>query len=107
MDHGVEAVESNKSQIGFWRVLFPIEAVRLKHGNVKNNKYSRFPLIRDVAKKCLLMIGFRKPTIKNVKEQSQFFDKMLSKIAEIAIQSGVSPSEVFFKKGCRHREVAP
>ncbi len=99
MEHGVEPVMSDADQIGFWRLLFPVEAVRSKRGLGTSKPYRQDWKFRRWAGRVLRRI--RKV---ESGDQVSEIDKIQSNetllpMTEIAIQSGVSPSEVFFKKG--------
>lgn len=101
MDHGVEPVKTTAGQIGFWRLLFPIEAMRSKRVGVYDKANSKSSSLRRWIGGLLRQIRGNTSTnvLLNTEPQELLVDRELAPIAEIAIQSGVSPSEVFYKKG--------
>jgi SAM-dependent methyltransferase len=98
VDHGVEAVKSAPGQVGFWRMLFPIETIRSERGDGATPRRKR-SVLRRVASKLLGRNADAVAAAKAAAEHSILGDAQLAPLAELAIESGVSPSEVFYKKG--------
>jgi SAM-dependent methyltransferase len=101
MDHGVEPVRTSVGQIGFWRILFPIEAMRSKKLGTYGKPNNKSSILRRWAGWGLRQIrgGASMKKVADTNPQMLLLDPVLAPMAEIAIQSGVSPSEVFYKKG--------
>lgn len=96
MDHGVATVHTSNTQIGFWRILFPIEPIRTMRFKNHTRRYTKSWILQMLIRKLFRKIKQKSHSLKNVNPP---FSDSLESMAEIAIQSGISPSEVFYKKG--------
>jgi SAM-dependent methyltransferase len=102
MDHGVEAVKSAPGQVGFWRMLFPIETIRSdRPGSGTGKPQKKVSALRRLASRLRRQLPAAAPGARGAEaeQQSIMSDPQLASLAEIAIESGCAPSEVFFKKG--------
>lgn len=100
--HGVAPVTTAGDQIGFWRMLFPIESIRVQRAQGSDGRsLHRIARWRSTASKVLRSVTGRNaaPVKTPGADKSVLEDAELVPIAQAAIDCGVSPSEVFYRKG--------
>jgi SAM-dependent methyltransferase len=96
-EHGVEAVTSSAEQQGFWRILFPIESIRVGD-SASGGADQHSSALRRLARVFHRAAPVAEPPAA-VSTPPTLDDPQLRRLAEIAVDSGCAPSDVFYPKG--------
>lgn len=93
-EHGVGPVSTSAGQRGFWRLLFPIEALTVPASAAGVVRGALARLVRQGLNRVRGSVRAAAPSAASTLE-----DPELRALAEIAIQAGCAPTEVFHPKG--------